>query len=198
MKRVRPATAADRLAVLALERQLLEIHVAEIPEDFDQSASDFTEHAFSRLIDRPWSTVLVVELDGAVAAYAAMRFETTTPVERVMARLPRRVAPVVETAHRSLSRFRSGGRSPIVRRPVAFVDSFAVDVTVRRQKLAETLRDACVEWAEENGATEIQCEVFEFNRAVQGLIDYLGLTLYKRRYRKEVAGSRSVPASQGA
>jgi ribosomal protein S18 acetylase RimI-like enzyme len=188
MKRVRSATPADYPAVLGLERQLVAVHVGELPEDFDPSASDFTERSFARSIGRRSSTVLVVEVDGSVAAYAAIGLVTTSPVERLAARLPRRVGPVVETAHRRLSRLRRGRRSPIVQRPIAFIDSFAVDASVRRQRVAETLWDACVDWAERHGAQEIHCEAFEFNKAILGFIEHVGLTLYKRRYRFEVTG----------
>ncbi|SDF23302.1 Acetyltransferase (GNAT) family protein [Blastococcus fimeti] len=198
MTHVRPATRADYPAVLALERQLLQAHVDGMPADFDPSASDFTEHGFRRRISRPWSTVLVVEVDGTVAAYAAMSFVTATPVERVVARLPRRVGPVVETAYRSLSRVRPGRPSPIVRRPAAFIDSFAVDASVRRQRLAETLWEACVRWAEERGAPEIQCETFEFNKPILGFVEHVGLTLYKRRYRFPLTGSDSAGSGQSA
>ncbi len=198
MKRVRPATEADYPAVLTLERQLLQVHADGMPADFDPSASDFTEHGFRRQISRPWSTVLVVEVDGTVAAYAAMSFVTATPVERVVARLPQRVGPVVQAAHQSLSRIRPGRTRPIVQRPVAFIDSFAVDASVRRQRLAETLWDACVHWAEGHGAPEIQCEAFEFNKPVLGFIEHLGLTLYKRRYRFPLSGSNSADSGQSA
>lgn len=198
MKSVRPATEDDYPAVRALERQLLEAHVLGMPDGFDPTASDFTERSFARMISRPRSSVLVVEVDGVVAAYAAIRLETASPVERVAARLPPRLGPVVETVHRSVTRLRPRRGRPIVQHPVAFIDSFAVDAAVRRQRLAETLWDSCVAWAEKHEAPDIQCEVFDFNDPVLGLVEHLGLTLYKRRYRYVLSEHRSVPERRPA
>jgi GNAT superfamily N-acetyltransferase len=196
MNRVRPAAKNDYRVLLGLEQQLLAVHASALPGDFHPDGSDWSERSFARLISHPWSTVLVAEVDGVPAGYAVVRLEPATLADQVMVRLPASLLPITQFVPRLWSKLRRGRRGLMVNRRVAFIDSFVVGKEFRRQRIAKSLWDACVQWSLDRGAEELQFEAFEFNHAVLSFIDYLGIKPFKHRYLKHLSAGDQARADQ--
>jgi GNAT superfamily N-acetyltransferase len=145
------------------------------------------------LISHPWSTVLVAEVGGVPAAYTVLRLEPASLADHVMARLSPRLLPIAQFLHRPWSNLPRKQRGVVVRKRVAFIDSFVVGKEFRRQGVAERLWEVCQQWSRDHGAEEIQFEVFDFNQAILSFIEYLGMKPYKRRYSKQLSAGGDAP-----
>jgi ribosomal protein S18 acetylase RimI-like enzyme len=187
MNRVRPATKSDYRAILGLEQQLLAAHTSALPGSFHSDGSDLPKRYFARLLRHPWSTVLIAEVDGVPAAYTVIRLVPETLADRVILLLPTSWTPLMRALQRLRSWRPRRKRGLIANRRVAFIDSFVVGKEFRRQRIADTLWETCQQWSRENGAEDIQFEVFEFNQAILSFIEYLGLKPFKRRYSKQLS-----------
>jgi ribosomal protein S18 acetylase RimI-like enzyme len=76
--RVRPAAAADYPAFARMALEVLEHHVAAVPDVFQRVAVALPEDYFTELLTDADSGVLVAESDGALAGYAVLQLRRTT------------------------------------------------------------------------------------------------------------------------
>jgi ribosomal protein S18 acetylase RimI-like enzyme len=69
----------------------------------------------------------------------------------------------------------------LVPRRFAIVDSLAVRAAFRRRGVGQKLMAAVEEWAADRGISDIELNVFEFNRAAIAFYERLGYTTRSRR-----------------
>ncbi|KNF07556.1 acetyltransferase [Gottschalkia purinilytica] len=73
-----------------------------------------------------------------------------------------------------------------------FIDDYAyilhiyVDEEYRSYGVLHSLHKCVEDWAKENNLKYVQADVFEHNKKVQKIIEYLGYSTYRRRYVKDI------------
>jgi ribosomal protein S18 acetylase RimI-like enzyme len=89
---IRPALAADHATIAALALEVLEHHVAAVPDVFQPTAGVLPEAYYDELLNDPEAGVRVAERAGTIAGFAVLQLRPTT----LPLHVPRTIAYVRE------------------------------------------------------------------------------------------------------
>lgn len=155
---IRPAEAADYAALVLIADEVHALHAAAHPAIFRPvgEGSSLPRGYFDDLLAGDASTILVAELDGAIAGFAIVEVFDAPPFEVLK---PRRTV---------------------------FIPSMAVTASRRRQGIGSALLDAAVTWGRERGGTGLELTVWEWNTAAQAFYERQGLLPMHRALRREL------------
>ena len=167
---IREATVDDLEGLAALLDDIMEMHVAALPEYF-RSMDSHAEASWmlGEVADTPKSVLLVAEVDGQVVGL--VHFD-----EREAADHPT-LAPRLYLKVRTL----------------------VVAATHRNRGIGKALMARAHDWAEARGLTEAELNVYEYNHPAIDLYEGLGYeTRMRRMIRKLARPAGSRPGSEGS
>ncbi len=147
---IRPAVKEDHPAIITIGFETQEIHAEAYPTIFRQGVSGIPQQYFTRMIEGEDTTVFVAEVEQQVVGYVFLNVHDTPPYEFLM---PRRVADISDIA--VLRAYHSKG-------------------------IGHQLFAASVEWARARGATDLELQVWEFNKNAIAFYERLGMVPINR------------------
>lgn len=155
---IRPATAQDYDDLCRIIEQVDALHRENVPHIFRQADGAVRERAYIlALLADEDQGLFVAEVDGQAAGFVHVAVRDTLPI------------PI------------------LVPRRLGFVDNLAVGRDFRRLGIGRALMQEAQRWAIEQGATEIELNVFEFNESAIAFYRSLGYETFSRRMGKRLA-----------
>ncbi len=147
---IRPAVKEDHPAITTIGFETQQIHAEAYPAIFRQGVSGIPIEYFTRMIEGENTTVFVAELEQQVVGYVFLNVNDTPPYSYLM---PRRVAEISDIA--VLKAYNSKG-------------------------IGHQLFAASIEWAKAKGATDLELQVWEFNKNAIAFYERLGMAPINR------------------
>jgi ribosomal protein S18 acetylase RimI-like enzyme len=154
---IRAATTRDLDALLLIIDELDALHREHLPHVFQEPNGPPRDRAYMLdLLADEAYGVFVAEAAGKVVGFVQVNIRDTPPV------------PI------------------LVPRRVATVENLAVTEEFRRMGIGQALMRRAQQWAEEQGASEIELGVYEFNQAAVSFYHSLGYAVSSRRMSKRL------------
>ena len=153
---IRPAVKEDHPAITTIGFETQQIHAEAYPAIFRQGVSGIPIEYFTRMIEGENTTVFVAELEQIVVGYVFLNVNDAPSYGYLM---PRRVAEISDIA--VLKAYNSKG-------------------------IGHQLFAASVEWAKARGATDLELQVWEFNKNAIAFYERLGMTPINRTMQLEL------------
>jgi len=147
---IRPAVKEDHSAVITIGFETQEIHAEAYPTIFRQGVSGIPLEYFTHMIEGKDTTVFVAEVEQQVVGYVFLNVHDTPPYSYLM---PRRVVEISDIA--VLQAYNSRG-------------------------IGHQLVAASVEWAKAREATDLELQVWEFNKNAIAFYERLGMIAINR------------------
>jgi diamine N-acetyltransferase len=155
---IRSAVPADYAALVPIDEEVHALHAAAFPSIFRPvgEGSSLPRSFFDDLLAGDESTILVAEVEGAVAGFAIVEVFDAPPFEVLV---PRR------SVH---------------------IGSMAVAASRRRQGIGRALVEAAIEYGRTHGAGSLELTVWEWNTEAQAFYQRLGLAPLHRALHREL------------
>ncbi len=154
---IRPATPADYESLCAVIEDTDAFHRVAVPRVFKKGdGPPRTREYIEGLIADPNIALLVAEVEGCIAGFVHVLLRESPPL------------------------------SFFVPRRFAHVDTLGVAEAYRRRGIGRALMAAAEAWALEQGAQDIELQVYEFNEGAQALYRETGYKTTMRRMNKEL------------
>ncbi len=147
---IRPAVKEDYPAITTIGFETQEIHASAYPDIFQQGVSGIPIEYFTRMLEGKDTTVLVAEYEQHIVGYVFLNIQDAPPYSYLM---PRRVVEISDIA--VLRAHNSKG-------------------------IGHQLVTASIEWAKARGATNLELQVWEFNKNAIAFYERLGMTPINR------------------
>ncbi len=147
---IRSAVKEDHPAITTIGFETQQIHAEAYPTIFRQGVSGIPLEYFTRMIEGKDTTVFVAESEQHVVGYVFLNVNDAPPYGYLM---PRRVAEISDIA--VLKAYNSKG-------------------------IGHQLFAASVEWAKARGATDLELQVWEFNKNAIAFYERLGMAPINR------------------
>jgi ribosomal protein S18 acetylase RimI-like enzyme len=155
---VRPATAQDYDDLCRIIDQVDALHRENLPHIFQKPEGPAREQTYILgLLADEDHGLFVAEVRGHVAGFVHAVIRDMPPI------------PI------------------LVPRRVAVVDNIAVQQGLRRAGIGRALMHRAQQWARERGATEVELNVYEFNKPATAFYRSLGYETFSRRMGKRLA-----------
>jgi diamine N-acetyltransferase len=152
---LRVAVQEDYEAVSALYAQLVRVHARALPQFFQPAQSPaLTQKVFAEVLANEQAAFFVAEQQGTIIGMIHCYVRTTPAMAFVV---PRRLV---------------------------HIEDLVVSEQVHHQGVGQALTERVQHWAWEQGITEIELDVWEFNTAARGLYEKLGYQTTRRHMRK--------------
>ena len=142
---IRPAVKEDHPAITAIGFETQEIHAEAYPAIFRQGVSGIPQEYFTRMIEGKDTTVFVAEEEQHVVGYVFLNVHDAPPYGYLM---PRRVVEISD---------------------------IAVLRAYNNMGIGHQLFAASVEWAKAREATDLELQVWEFNKNAIAFYERLGM-----------------------
>jgi GNAT superfamily N-acetyltransferase len=147
---IRPAVRADYPALVPIAQEILDLHAAALPEVFRASGDPLHEMYFRDLIASGSGAIFVAEVAGQIVGFAALAVRDTPAY------------------------------GMLVRRKAATLENLVVTAARRSTGVGHALFQACVAWAERQGADSLELIVWEFNESARLFYERHGMTTLNR------------------
>lgn len=154
---IRAATPEDYDAVHALFTHLVRVHVQALPQFFQASEDPaLSQQMFAEILANEQAAFFVAEQQGTLVGIIQCYLRTTPPLSFVT---PRRFV---------------------------HIEDLVVSEQVQHQGVGQALTERVQQWAREQGATEIELDVWEFPASASPFYEKLGYQTTRRHMRKQL------------
>lgn len=154
---IRTAVAEDYDAVCALYAQVADVHSQALPQFFRPlEGPALPRDFFANILANEDATIFVAEWQDTLIGMIHCYVRTAPSV------------PVV------------------VPRRFAYIEDLVVSEHFRHQGVGQTLIERVHQWAREQGVTEVELNVWEFNTSARSLYEKLGYQTTRRVMRKQL------------
>lgn len=147
---IRFADRDDTEKINILRKQVNELHVNGKPEVFKAGFTDELRDYIDTVFDDPLKSIVVYDCDGAIRAYAVLH-HITKPENPFM-----------------------------YERDYLDIDEFGVDEAFRRKGIATEMIDFIRAYAEDEGFSRIELNMWEFNQSALAFYEAIGFSTYRR------------------
>ncbi len=147
---IRPAVRADYPALVPIAREILGMHADALPSVFRADGDPLDEEYFLDLLASGSRAVYVAEVSGAIVGFATLAARHTPAY------------------------------GMLVGRTTATLENLVVTQAHRRAGVGHALFEACVAWAERQGADSLDLLVWEFNEYARAFYERRGMTALNR------------------
>jgi len=147
---IRPAIRADYPALVPIAQEILDLHAVALPEVFRASGDPLHEMYFRDLLTSGSGAIYVADSAGVIVGFAALAVRDTPAY------------------------------GMLVRRKIATLESLVVTAAYRGTGVGHALFQACVAWAERQGADSLDLIVWEFNESARLFYEQHGMSTLNR------------------
>ncbi|MGI8855958.1 MAG: GNAT family N-acetyltransferase [Thermomicrobiales bacterium] len=147
---IRPAIRADYPALAPIAQEILDMHADALPSVFRADGDPLDESYFLDLLASGSRAIYVAEVAGTIVGFATLMAGHTPAY------------------------------SMLVRRKTATLENLVVTQTHRGTGVGRALFQACVEWAERQGADSLDLLVWEFNDYARRFYERRGMATLNR------------------
>jgi len=147
---IRPAVRADYPALVPIAQEILDLHAAALPEVFRAAGDPLHEMYFRDLLASGSGAVYVADAAGEIVGFATLAV---------------RDAPAY---------------GMLVRRKTATIENLVVTAAHRGTGVGHALFQACVAWAQHQGADSLDLIVWEFNEYARLFYERHGMATLNR------------------